>query len=83
MVMMIGIGFFGYMIGVFQNLLMGLSQSDQTSEQEDQIQLWLVVLDRSKPNTYLSPKIFSVTKDFYRERIKFDISCCFESDFFK
>lgn len=28
MVMMIGIGFFGYMIGVFQNLLSGLSQSD-------------------------------------------------------
>lgn len=41
------------------------------------------MLDRAKPNCYLSPKIFSVTKDYYRERIRFDTDCCFETKFFR
>lgn len=83
MVEMIGIGFFGYMIGVFQNLLSGFSQKDQNSEQQDRIDLWLVTLDRAKAHRYLSRSIFKQVKDFYREKLKFDTSYAFDTVFFE
>lgn len=40
-------------------------------------------LDRAKPNSYLSPTIFSQTKDFYREKLRFDTSLVFDSIYYQ
>lgn len=39
---MIGIGFFGYMIGTFQQLLKGFRVKDLKAEYQDEIDLWLI-----------------------------------------
>lgn len=42
---MIGIGFFGYMIGTFLSLLTGFAVKDLKAEKQDEIDLWLIRLD--------------------------------------
>lgn len=39
---MVGIGFFGYMIGTFQSLLQGFAVKDLKAEKQDEIDLWLI-----------------------------------------
>ena len=68
---MLGIGVFGYMIGTIQTLFIGLGQTDQLTEQNEAITLWLVRLDRLK-QTVLSRKVFDDVRDYYTRKFKHD-----------
>ena len=55
---MMGIGVFGYMIGTIQTLFIGFGPKDQNAEQMELVELWLIQLDKAKPQTLLSKKVF-------------------------
>jgi len=80
---MVGIGFFGYMVGTFQNLIQGFRQKDQNAEQQELIDLWLIQLDRARPTILLPKMIFSGVKDFYSQKFKFDAKLVHECVFFE
>ena len=44
---MIGIAMFGYMTGTFQTLLLDFKVKDQLAEQQEQIDHWIMQLDKA------------------------------------
>jgi hypothetical protein len=47
---MVGICFFGYMIGTFQNILHDIGGQDPLSHQQESIDYWLIKLDKAIKN---------------------------------
>ena len=62
---MLGIAVFGMMIGTIQKLFLGFKDKDQNEEQQECIDLWLIKLDRAKPSSVISGKLFSDVKDYF------------------
>ena len=69
---MMGIGVFGYMIGTIQTLFIGFGPKDQNAEQMELVELWLIQLDKAKPQTLLSKKVFQDVRDFYRKKFNYE-----------
>ena len=69
---MMGIGVFGYMIGTIQTLFIGFGPKDQNAEQMELVELWLIQLDKAKPQTLLSKKVFQDVRDFYRKKLNYE-----------
>jgi hypothetical protein len=78
---MIGIGFFGYMVGTLQKMIIGLQYLDPLSEQQDRVRLWLVKLDKiiSLP---LPKNVYGETIEFYNQQFKWDTTIAYENPFF-
>ena len=55
---MVGICFFGYMIGTIQGLIQSMSGSDFQEEQEEMLDLWLMKLDKAVEDRMLVSSIF-------------------------
>lgn len=66
-----GIGFFGYMTGTFQNLILNLKNNDQQAEQQSQIDYWLMSLDKTLRQP-MPTCIFSGVRGFYIQKYKND-----------
>ena len=64
-IQMVGIGFFGYMVGIFQTIISGLKPKDQQAVEQEFIDLWLIQLDKLRNNFYLPKNIFGGVKEFY------------------
>lgn len=82
LVEMIGIGFFGYMIGTFQQLLQGFRVKDLKAEKQDEIDLWLIQLDKARKSVILSKSIFKEVRYFYAQHFKYDAVQVSSSVFF-
>lgn len=82
LVEMIGIGFFGYMIGTFQQLLQGFRVKDLKAEKQDEIDLWLIQLDKARKSVILSKSIFKEVRYFYAQHFKYDAIHVRETVFF-
>ena len=70
---MLGIAVFGYMIGTIQTLLMGFQVKDQSAEQQEHIDLWLIKLDQANKKSVISKRLFNDVKAFFSHNFKHDI----------
>jgi len=78
---MMGIGVFGYMIGTIQRLFIGLQKIDENAEQQEQVNLWLIKLDKAMPKVMLSRKVFEDVRDFFIKKYKEDHSMTIQDPF--
>ena len=80
---MVGIGFFGYMVGTFQSLIQGFKQKDLSAEQQELIDLWLIQLDKARKSVILYKSIFNQVKEYYSLKFKYDTKKVHECIFFE
>lgn len=69
---MIGICFFGYIVGTFQNLIASFGVTDQLTEMMEKLDHDLMKLDKSVKSRVLIPSIYTGVKDFEETRYKYD-----------
>lgn len=62
---MIGIGFFGYMVGTLQKMIIGFQNLDPLSEQQEKVNLWLVNVDKALADILLPKNVYSEVVEFY------------------
>lgn len=79
---MIGIGFYGYMIGTFQNLFAGIQTRDQLAEQQESLDHWLIALDKARKDELMPYEVLEGVKCFYNNRYKFDAMMIKDSEIF-
>lgn len=66
-----GIGFFGYMTGTIQTVLLGLQNPDQLAEQQSKIHHFLIALDKSIKSSMPSV-IFQGVENYFNLKFKND-----------
>ena len=69
---MVGICFFGYMIGTFQTLISSFGATDHFAEQKEALDLWLMKLDKATSDRDLISQVYTCVKDYYNSKFKFD-----------
>lgn len=72
LVEMVGIGFFGYMIGTFQTLIASMGSNDHFTEIQEKLDHNLMRLDKSIKDRILEPEIYIGVKDFYMNKYKYE-----------
>lgn len=70
LVEMVGMCFFGYMMGTFQQLIQDLATDDLFVQEQDKLDQWLIKLNKIVKERTLSPLIFKGVQDFYQSRFK-------------
>lgn len=63
--MMFGICFFGYMTGIFQNLISTIGIRDPLAEEFEKLDQWLMRVDKANRDKRLSSELFESIRDFY------------------
>ena len=58
LVEMVGMCFFGYMMGTFQQLIQDLATDDLFVQEQDKLDQWLIKLNKIVKERTLDPKIF-------------------------
>jgi len=79
---MLGIGIFGYMTGLIQTIFVGLGVKDQVEENRENIDLWLIGLDKAKPSKLLNKKVFEDVRHFFGARFINEVSFFTETEMF-
>lgn len=82
LVQMIGIGFFGYMVGTFQKLILGFSQIDYGNEQQEKVKFWLLQLDKTMAFSPLPQNIYKEVTEYYYQQFKWDTKYAYENPLF-
>ena len=67
---MVGMCFFGYMMGTFQQLNQDLATDDQFVQEQEKLDQLLIKLNKTVKERALSPVIFKAVQDFYQSRYK-------------
>lgn len=82
-VMMFGICFFGYMTGIFQNLISSIGTRDHLAEQQDKLDQWLMKLDKANKEKRLSSDVYESIRDFYDSSFRKNAMSIQETEFFQ
>ena len=69
---MIGIGFYGYMIGTFQQIFASIQSKDQLADQQESLDHWLISLHKARKNTMMPHEAGIGVRDFYNNKYKYD-----------
>ena len=80
---MVGICFFGYMIGTIQALIHDMSGYDFQSQQEETLDIWLMKLDKAFDGRMLGSSIFTGVRDFKSNQQMSDPMSVQETDVYK
>lgn len=72
LVEMVGICFFGYMIGIFQALIAKMGSIDHFTEIQETLDQNLMRLDKAIKDRILAPSIYVGVKDFYVSKYKYE-----------
>lgn len=83
LVEMIGIGFYGYMIGTFQNLFRDIQTKDHFNDQQQQIDHWLISLDKARKNQHLPYLILEGVRSFHSMKFRYDAMKIQHTEIFK
>lgn len=73
LVMMFGICFFGYMTGIFQNIIGSIGITDPLAEEIERVEHWLMKLDKARTNKRLSLEMFESVRSFYDSLLRRDM----------
>jgi hypothetical protein len=83
LVEMVGICFFGYMIGTFQQLILGLGHVDHFTVQQEALDLWLMKLDKATLERDLISSVYKCVTDNYTFKFKNDAMIIQHTEFFQ
>ena len=83
LVEMVGICFFGYMIGTIQALIHDLSGIDFNAQQEEMLDIWLMKLDKAVEGRIMCTSIFTGVRDFKKNQQMSDPMSVQDTDVFK
>ena len=67
---MVGMCFFGYMMGTFQQLIQDLQSDDEFVQEQEKLDQLLIKLNKTVKDRALSPIIFRAVQDYYQSRFK-------------
>jgi hypothetical protein len=81
-VQMIGIGFFGYMVGTFQKIISSFNQNDYHTDKTERISLWLVRLDKTRGQTALQKNVYREVVEIYAQQLRWDIRVILENSLY-
>jgi hypothetical protein len=78
LVEMLGICFFGYMIGLFQSIMIGITDSSQ--EQNDAVDYFLMKIDKCVKDRSLDDlNVYAGVRIFFSNNLKYDIQAVVQS----
>lgn len=80
---MVGICFFGWMIGTFQQLLLSLSAPDFISEEQEKLDHWLMKIDKLMKDRKLDSDIYYGVHKFYNAKFRQDSIMIQNTQFFQ
>lgn len=63
-VMMIGMIFYGYMLGTFQKILSEMDQMDPKTESEDKLDMFILQLGQSRKAVHMEPCLIEAMKSY-------------------
>lgn len=78
----VGVGVFGYLTGTFQTFFSHLGTKDELYEFIEQINLWLLKIDRQKPDQKINRKMYDDVRDYYLRKFKHTTTLVFNEEFF-
>ena len=82
LVELVGMCFFGYMMGTFQELLAHISDIDPSTEIQDKLDHNLMKLDKTIKDKVVIPSIYFGVKDFVDQKYKLDAMDIQNAEFF-
>jgi hypothetical protein len=82
LVQMIGIGFFGYMVGTFQKLILGFQNIDSGNEQQEKVKFWLLRLDKTMAYNSLPKNVYGEVTEYFNQQFKWDTKMAYENILF-
>ena len=85
LLMMVGIGFYGYMIGAIQKIIAASQSRDLFAELTQSLDNWLIKLGKAKAGTgsRLDSSIIRGTRKFFADQFRLDAMMVCETKFFK
>jgi hypothetical protein len=83
LLMMVGIGFYGYMIGTIQKLIAASQARDLFAELTQSLDNWLIKLGKVKAGARLNSSVIRGTRKFFADQFRLDAMMVCETDFFK
>ena len=83
LVELVGMCFFGYMMGTFQALIQTISDNDQLTELQEKLDHNLMKLDKTIKDKVVIPSIYFGVKDFYDQKYKHDPMEIQNNEFFQ
>ena len=80
---MLGIAFYGYMLGMFQNMFSNDVTKDQSAQQQESLNHWIIALNKVRKNVQLPNQVLDGVKQFYKEKFILDKMILNESEIFQ
>jgi hypothetical protein len=80
---MIGIGFYGYMLGTIQKLFQDIQNKDPLTEKQQALDNWLIALGKVKCGGNLNYQITNGTRIFFNLKYKWDVNVVQKTYFFE
>ena len=69
LVELVGMCFFGYMMGTFQALISSISENDEQTDIQEKMDHNLMKLDKTIKDKVVIPSIYFGVKDFYEKNL--------------